>query len=79
MAEEQDFKKGDLLRKYIAKMLYEWDNKKFKLVSLLSFFYYLSFFYFSTSILSISFLSLDLVKENNIILYITDTSQSYIL
>jgi len=28
MAEEQE--KGDLLRKYIAKMLYEWDNKKFK-------------------------------------------------
>ena len=30
MVEEQDFKKGDLLRKYIAKMLYEWNNKKFK-------------------------------------------------
>ena len=28
--EERDFRRGELLGKYIAKMLYEWDNKKFK-------------------------------------------------
>jgi len=27
---ERYFKKGKLLEKYIAKILYRWDNKKFK-------------------------------------------------
>jgi len=30
MAEERDFRKGELLGKYMVKMLYEWDNRKFK-------------------------------------------------
>jgi len=30
MAEERDFRRGELLGKYIAKLLYEWDNKKFE-------------------------------------------------
>ena len=30
MAEERDFRKGALLGKYIAKLLYKWDNGKFK-------------------------------------------------
>jgi len=30
MAEEKNFRRGELLEKYIAKILYEWDNRKFK-------------------------------------------------
>ena len=30
MVEERDFKRGELLGKYIAKMLYRWDNRKFE-------------------------------------------------
>ena len=30
MAEEKDFRRGELLRKYMAKILYRWDNGKFK-------------------------------------------------
>ena len=30
LAEERDFKKGKLLEKYIAKILYRWNNKKFE-------------------------------------------------
>ena len=30
MAEKRDFRRGELPGKYIAKMLYSWDNKKFK-------------------------------------------------
>jgi len=30
MAEEKDFRRGKLLGKFIAKMLYRWDNKKFE-------------------------------------------------
>jgi len=26
--EERDFKRGELLEKYIAKVLYSWDNRK---------------------------------------------------
>jgi len=28
--EEKDFRRGELPRKYIAKMLYGWNNRKFK-------------------------------------------------
>jgi len=28
--EEKDFQKGELSKKYIAKMLYRWDNGKFE-------------------------------------------------
>jgi len=28
--EERDFKRGELLGKYTIKMLYRWDNKRFK-------------------------------------------------
>jgi len=28
--EEKDFKKGELLENYMAKILYKWDNRKFK-------------------------------------------------
>ena len=30
MAEERDFRRGELLGKFMAKMLYGWDNKKFE-------------------------------------------------
>ena len=30
MAEEKDFRREELLGRYTAKMLYEWDNIKFK-------------------------------------------------
>jgi len=30
MAEERDFRREELLEKYIVKMLYEWDNRKFE-------------------------------------------------
>jgi len=30
LAEERDFKKGKLLKKYMAKILYRWNNKKFE-------------------------------------------------
>jgi len=30
IVEEQDFKKEELLEKYMIKMLYEWNNGKFK-------------------------------------------------
>ena len=30
MAEERDFKRGELLGKFIAKMLYGWDDGKFE-------------------------------------------------
>ena len=30
MAEEKDFRIGELSGKYMAKMLYEWDNGRFK-------------------------------------------------
>ena len=30
MAEEKDFRRGELLGKYMVKWLYGWDNKKFK-------------------------------------------------
>jgi len=29
-AEERDFRRGELLEKYIAKILYKWDNGKFE-------------------------------------------------
>ena len=28
--EERDFKRGELLEKYIAKVLYSWDNRKYE-------------------------------------------------
>ena len=30
MAEERNFRRGELLGKYIAKMLYRWDGGKFE-------------------------------------------------
>jgi len=30
MAEERDFRRGELPEKFIAKMLYEWDDGKFE-------------------------------------------------
>jgi len=30
MAEERDFRRGKLPRKYMAKMLYKWDDRKFE-------------------------------------------------
>ena len=30
IAEERDFRRGELLEKFTAKMLYEWDNRKFE-------------------------------------------------
>ena len=30
LVEEKDFRRGELLEKYIVKMLYEWDNKRFE-------------------------------------------------
>ena len=30
IVEERDFRRGELLEKYIAKVLYSWDNRKFK-------------------------------------------------
>ena len=30
MAEEKDFRRGELPEKFMAKMLYRWDDKKFK-------------------------------------------------
>ena len=30
MAKKKDFRRGELLGKYIAKLLYKWNNKKFK-------------------------------------------------
>jgi len=30
IAEERDFKRGELLGKFTAKMLYRWDNRKFE-------------------------------------------------
>jgi len=30
MVEEKDFKREELLGKYIVKMLYGWDNRQFK-------------------------------------------------
>jgi len=30
MVEERDFKKGELLEKYMAKLLYGWNDKKFE-------------------------------------------------
>ena len=30
IAEEQDFRQGELLENYIAKMLYRWNNEKFE-------------------------------------------------
>ena len=30
MVEERDFRRGELPGKYMAKLLYEWDNKKFE-------------------------------------------------
>ena len=30
MVEEKDFRKGELLKKYITKLLFSWDNKKFE-------------------------------------------------
>ena len=30
IAEERDFRRGELSEKYMAKMLYGWDNGKFK-------------------------------------------------
>jgi len=30
IAEEKDFRRGELLEKYMAKMLYRWNNGKFK-------------------------------------------------
>jgi len=30
MTEKRDFRRGELLEKYIAKILYRWDNKNFK-------------------------------------------------
>ena len=30
IAEKKDFRRGELLEKYTAKMLYRWDNRKFE-------------------------------------------------
>jgi len=30
IAEERDFRRGELLEKFTAKMLYEWDNRKYE-------------------------------------------------
>ena len=30
MAEERDFRRGDLLEKFTAKILYKWDDRKFE-------------------------------------------------
>jgi len=30
MAKEKDSRKGELLKKYTAKMLYRWDNRQFE-------------------------------------------------
>jgi len=30
MVEERDFRRGELPEKYITKMLYRWDNRKFE-------------------------------------------------
>jgi len=30
MTEEEDFRREELLEKYIVKMLYKWDNEKFE-------------------------------------------------
>jgi len=30
MVEEKDFRRGELLEKYITKMLYGWNDRKFK-------------------------------------------------
>ena len=30
MTEEKDFRRGKLLEKYIVKMLYRWDDRKFE-------------------------------------------------
>ncbi len=30
MAEEKNFRRGELLGKYMVKLLYRWDDKKFK-------------------------------------------------
>jgi len=30
IAEERDFRRGELLEKFTAKILYEWDNRKFE-------------------------------------------------
>ena len=30
MAEERDYRRGELLGKYTAKILYRWDNRKFE-------------------------------------------------
>ena len=30
MAEERDFRRGELLEKFTARMLYRWDDRKFK-------------------------------------------------
>ena len=30
IVEEKNFRRGELLRKYMAKMLYEWDDEKFE-------------------------------------------------
>jgi len=30
IAEEKDFRRGELLGKYITKMLYSWNDRKFK-------------------------------------------------
>ena len=30
MVEERDFRRGELLEKFIAKMLYRWNNRKFE-------------------------------------------------
>ena len=29
IVKERDFRRGELLKKYIAKVLYSWDNRKF--------------------------------------------------
>jgi len=30
MAEKKNFRRGELLGKYMVKILYEWDNRKFE-------------------------------------------------
>ena len=30
LAEERDFERGELLEKYITKMLYKWDDRQFE-------------------------------------------------
>jgi len=30
MTEEKNFRRGELLEKYIARILYRWDNRKFE-------------------------------------------------